>query len=50
MKDCEILVSVLPDIEVTIVTKDPCDALAISGVVVRVLRAMRREPKAKVLA
>ena len=48
-KEFKIVVSVQPDIEVTIVAKDPCDCLAISGSVVRTLRNMKLEPKAQVM-
>lgn len=37
-------------IEVDIWSTDPCDALAISGAVVKALRMMDKEPKAKVMS
>jgi hypothetical protein len=49
LKEFKIDVSVAPDITVNIRTRDPCDCLAISGAVVRTLRNMKLEPKAKVL-
>ncbi len=49
LKDFKIDVTVAPDIEVNIRSRDPCDCLAISGAVVRTLRNMKLEPKAKVL-
>lgn len=48
-KNFKIDVSAVPDIEVNIRTRDPCDALSISGAVVEHLRLMNKEPKAKVL-
>jgi hypothetical protein len=49
LKEFKIDVTVAPDIEVNIRSRDPCDALAISGAVVQHLRLMKLEPKAKVL-
>jgi len=49
LKEFKIDVTVAPDIEVNIRARDPCDCLAISGAVVRTLRNMKLEPKAKVL-
>ena len=49
LKDFKIDVTITPDITVNIRARDPCDCLAISGAVVRTLRNMKLEPKAKVL-
>jgi len=50
LKDWRIVVEAGSGIEVSIRTRDPCDALAISGGVVKILRQMDKEPKAKVMS
>ena len=50
LKEFRIVVSAGPSIEVDIKTRDPCDALAISGALVKTLRMMDKEPKAKVMS
>jgi len=50
LKEFRIVVSAGPNIEVDIKTRDPCDALAISGALVKTLRMMDKEPKAKVMS
>jgi len=49
LKDFKIDVTAGPFITINIRTRDPCDALAISGAIVKTLRNMNMEPKAKVL-
>lgn len=44
-----IVVRVEPDLIVDIISKNPCDALELSGQVVRKLREMHLEPKAQVM-
>lgn len=50
LKQFRIVVSAGLDVEVDIKTRDPCDALAISGAIVKTLRMMDKEPKAKVMS
>jgi len=50
LKEFRIEVSAGPEIQITIQTRDPCDALAISGALVKTLRMMDKEPKAKVMS
>jgi hypothetical protein len=50
VKEFRIVVSAGPSVEVDIKTRDPCDALAISGALIKVLRTMDKEPKAKVMS
>jgi hypothetical protein len=50
LKEFRIVVSAGPEIEIDIKTRDPCDALAISGALVKTLRMMDKEPKAKVMS
>ena len=45
----QIEIIVKPDIYILIETKEPCDAMPISGAVVEVLRRMRLEPNGRVL-
>ena len=49
LKEFKIDVTAGPFIEINIKTRDPCDALEISGRIIRTLREMDMEPKAKVL-
>lgn len=48
LKEFEITVTAGPFIEILIKARDPCDALSLSGAVVRTLRDMKKEPKAQV--
>jgi hypothetical protein len=50
VKPFKIDVTAGPDIVVNIKTRDPCDALAISGALIKTLRIMDKEPKAKVMS
>jgi hypothetical protein len=50
LKEFKIDVTAGPDITVNIVTRDPCDALAISGALIKFLRQMDKEPKALVMS
>jgi hypothetical protein len=49
-KEWKIDLTAGPGILVNITTRDPCDALAISGALVKILRQMDKEPKAKVMS
>lgn len=49
LKQFRIVVTVEPDLVVDIKSKNPCDALEVSGSVIRTLRNMHLEPKAQVM-